>query len=73
MSISKITKTESGSYVWTETEDGPDGAEVAAYSTNDAGHGIWKNGRQLLGTSQFNIGNCAASTRRNRVSRFMES
>jgi hypothetical protein len=71
--VSSITKTESGAYVWTETESAPDGPEVATYSTNEQGYGIWRNGKQIKGTSQFNLADCSASTRRRRVARFMES
>lgn len=68
---SKITAQEGGGWEWWDSEDGPDGVEATHYHTNEMGHGLWQHGRQILGTSQFNL-DCAPSTRRRRVSRFME-
>lgn len=73
MSEYTITKTEDGAYTWTATENTESGPESIVYATNDEGCGIWQNGKQLRGTSQFSIGDCAPSTRRRRVAAFMAS
>lgn len=67
--ISAIKAHEDGGYSWTET----DRDETTAYSTNDEGFGLWQNGRQILGTAQFNLSDCSASTRRRRVQKFMNA
>lgn len=60
---------EDGAYTWSSSEDG----ETKSFSTNKVGRGLWMDGKQILGTSQFNLADCAASTRRSRVLRFMAS
>jgi hypothetical protein len=69
--ISKIQTRVGGGWQWSETVDGPDGPETTHYWTNERGHGLWQHGRQIKGTSQFNL-ECAPSTRRRRVAKFMQ-
>ena len=66
--VSPIRAREGGGWAWTvlDTSYSP---EVQKCSTNAEGHGLWRDGRQILGTSQFNL-NCSPSARRARVLAF---
>lgn len=81
--VSPITRDEDGTFRWSVTWDtGPnhdvryDGPATRYYRTSARGDGVWVDSgqgilleKQILGTSQFDVGKVSAPTRRRRIVR----
>lgn len=57
-----------GGYAWTVT--GPDGT-LTQYATDKESRGLWRDGTQIMGTADFELG-CSPSWRREKVRRLMD-
>jgi hypothetical protein len=66
--VSPIRRAEDGGFQWTVLD--PSYSPVTQRcNTNKEGRGLWRDGQQILGTSQFDL-NCSPSARRARVMKF---